>query len=93
MNDSYQYHLLPVHTFMRLEPIGSTLKMAPMNPEWIDDLLEDDPDAIGHERQEDRVVLTASPKELQAFVIKHESTPDAFGELSNLRRREPNVDL
>ena len=63
-NDFYKMHLLPAHTFMRVKQIKPTLQMAPLNPKWIEKLLEENPDALGHEKVEDRLVLTAKPKEL-----------------------------
>ena len=86
-NDFYKMHLLPVHTFMRVEQIQPTLRMAPLDPDWVGEFLEDHPDAIRHEKLDDRIILTAEPKELQSFLIEHEQTKDAFSELSNMIRK------
>jgi hypothetical protein len=86
-NDFYKGHLLGVHTFMRVEQIQPTLQMAPLNPDWIKKFLQDHPDDIRHEKVDNGIVLTAKPKELQAFLIKHEKTKDAFEELSTLIRK------
>lgn len=87
-NDFYKAHLLPAHTFLRVAEIEPVLKMAALDPEWVDELLKKEPDAIKHERIEGRVVLTAQPKELQAFLAKHEKTEDAFGDFSEMARKE-----
>ena len=86
-NDFYQAHILPVHTFVQVQQIEPTLQMAMMESDWIKKFLQKNPDAIKHEKVDDTIVLTAQPKELQAFLIKHEKTPDAWGECTNLSRR------
>jgi hypothetical protein len=86
VNDFYTGHVLGVHTFMRIEQIRPTLRMAPLNPDWIKKYLQDHPDGIRHEKVDDWILLTAQPKELQAFLIKHEKTEDAFDETGDLIR-------
>ena len=87
-NDFYMGHLLPVHSFMRVATIEPNLRCANVNPEWVDQFLRKNPDAIKHERLEDGVVLTAQPKELQAFLAEHEKTEGAFSEFSDMVRKE-----
>jgi len=85
-NEFYQFHFLPIHTFMRIEIGEAQLKMAPLNPEWLKEFLEENPDAIAHELRDDAVILTASPVQLQRFVLAHEKTEKAFGEPAQLIR-------
>jgi hypothetical protein len=87
-NDFYKMHLLPVHTFMKVEQIEPTLIMSPLNPEWLGKYLEENPDAIAHDEVDDRLVLTAGTKELQAFLLEHVDDKDAWGESSDMRRKE-----
>jgi len=92
-NDFYKFHLLPVHTFMKIEQIEPTLKMQMMDPEKMEEMLKNDPNLIKHEIVEDRLVLTASTEELQQFMKKHANDEGLFGEPSELKRRqgkEPN---
>jgi len=87
-NDFYKMHLLPVHTFMKVQQIEPTLQMAILNPDWIKTFLQEHPDAVRHEKlDQDYIVLTASTKELQSFLIKYGDTKDAFGDLSDLTRK------
>jgi hypothetical protein len=86
VNDFYTGHVLRVHTFMRVEQIQPTLRMAPLDHDWVKKYLQDHPDDIRHEKVNDGILLTAQPKELQAFLLKHEKTEAAFGELSDLIR-------
>ena len=89
-NDFYQIHLFPVHTFTRVQPIGSTLQMAMLNPDWLKKFLQENPAAVRHEKVDGSVLLTAQPKELQEFLMKHEKSADAWNECEPLtRRRKP----
>ena len=87
MGDFYEGHLLKVHTFMRIEQIQPTLRIAPLDSDWIRAYLKKHPKEIRHEKVDDGILLTAQPKALQSFLIKHEKTKDAFGELSNMIRK------
>lgn len=86
-NDFYKSYLLRVHTFMRVEQQDDVLQMAYIKPDWIKTCLEEHPDAIKHEKVYGGVLLTAQPKELQAFLTKHDKTADAWDQCSPLIRR------
>lgn len=85
-NDFYKFHLLPVHTFLKIEQIDPVLKMRAMNPDKFKEMIEDKPELIRHEVIEDRIVLTASTKQLQQFMRKHANDEDLFGDASDLAR-------
>jgi len=98
--DFYNLHLLPAHTFMKIEQIEPVLKMAAMNPEKMDKMIKSDPNLIKYESIEDRLVLTASTKELQEFMKKHSNDKDLFDSIGDLKRLVPkntgepnNIDL
>ncbi|MCX5796919.1 MAG: hypothetical protein NTY77_15595 [Elusimicrobia bacterium] len=86
-NEYFKWHLFPVHTFIRVYQIEPTLKMAMFNPSWFVDFLAKSPQSLKHEIVGDRIVLTAQPKELQAFLIKHEDSKEIHFEPIELRRR------
>jgi hypothetical protein len=93
-NAFYQFHLLPVHTFLHVKQIEPRLQMSFPDPDWLKELLEEDPGAIRHEVMEDDdagPILTASTQELQAFWLKHLTTEDAFGDYSDMKRLEPGA--
>jgi hypothetical protein len=87
-NGFYQFHLLPVHTFVYVKQIEPTLQWSFPDPDWLEEHIAANPDAIRHEKIEDEIILTAAAKDLQAFWLKHLDAEVAFGELSNLKRKK-----
>lgn len=70
----WPYNLLfmvPTHTVVKVDAIGAELKLRLMLETQLDKLIEENPEAIAHIDVEDRAVLTASTKELQAFILKY----------------------
>ncbi|MBM4104061.1 MAG: hypothetical protein FJ263_08425 [Planctomycetes bacterium] len=80
--------LLRAHIFIKTEIREGKLLVAIMSPDIVEKMLEKDPTIIKHEKTEDRVVLTASPKELQEFIKKNTGVKDFFGEPTELKRQE-----
>jgi len=88
-NDFYKLHLLGVHTFMLVKQIEPVPELSPMDYEELKNLLEDNPEAIKHEIVEGRVILTASTKELQDFVVKHAGAgSEIFGDIITLNKKK-----
>lgn len=77
-NSFYIWHLRPVHTFMKVEQLAPTLKVATLDLDWCTKYLKENPTAISHEITDDTILLTAKPKELQAFLLKHLNTEGAW---------------
>jgi len=88
-NAFYKFHLLRVHSFIKIEQIEPTLKMRIMNPDKAKEMLENDPNLIKHEIVQDHLVLTASTEELQKFMKVHANDKGLFGEPSELKRVQP----
>jgi len=82
----YMLHLMPVHTFALVELSEQELKLSVIDPNWLDELLKQDPSAIKHEMVMDYPVFTASTEELQAFVTKYAETEGAFSTPMPLKR-------
>jgi hypothetical protein len=68
---SYESFFLPCHMFMRVDAIGDEVNVHPMNDEGVKKLVEAKPRAVAYATTEEGPVLTASTKELQAFVTKY----------------------
>jgi hypothetical protein len=87
-NGFYQAHLLPVHTFAYVQQIEPVLQIRFPDYKWFETLVKESPDAIRHENVEPGIILSASTQELQAFWVKHLATEGAYGESSNMKRRD-----
>jgi len=71
-NDFYKAHFLPAHTFLKMHLTKNSLELRVMNPDNFDKLIKSDPNIIKYEQPENGgVVLTASTKELQDFILKY----------------------
>ena len=64
---------------LRALAAGAALLLAGLSFGWLDRHLKAEPGAIAHERRNGQVVFTADTRALQAFVLKHLETKDAFG--------------
>ena len=84
LNALYRVHLMTVHTFLLVKQIGPGLQLAMMEPDWLKKYLDEHPSALKHEKVEEGFVLTAQPKEMQAFLAQH--VDKAFGTLETLRK-------
>ena len=75
LDDFYKIHILPVHTFMKVDQINPNLRLRMIDYDKVEKMIENDPNVIKHEVvDDDRIVLTASTEELQNFVIEHAET-------------------
>lgn len=88
LNSMHIFVLLPVHNFFLISQLDSTLQMSSLEFEWLKKLLDKEPDAIRHEKVDSSIVLTAAPKELQKFLLKHLKTEGAFDEGGKFRRKK-----
>lgn len=88
----YQLHILPVHSFAYVKQIEPTLQISFPSSDWLQELLEKNPDAIRHEELgRDDIILSASTEALQTFWLAHLDTEGAFAELSNLQRKQTST--
>ncbi len=78
------------HTFIRVNEIGSQLKMRLTDDEAFKKLIEGEPNAIEFTSVDDNPVLTASTKALQAFVLKHADDDQLFTDEIVLSRKSQN---
>lgn len=79
--------LVPAHTFIKIDSVGPKLKMRLMLETQLKKLIEENQDAIAHVFVEDKPVLTASTKELQAFVLKYADDDKLFTDEIVLERK------
>ena len=82
------FFLVPVHTFIKIDSIEPQLKMRLTDDEKMEKLFKEDPNVVKHMSIEDRLILTASTEELQAFVLKYADDSRVFPDEIVLNRRE-----
>ncbi len=82
------FFLIPAHTFIKIDSIEPQLKMRLTDDDKMEELLKEDPNAVKHMSIEDMLILTASTKELQAFVLKYADDNRVFTNEVVLNRRE-----
>ncbi len=86
VNTFHYFHMVPVHTFAHVRQTAPDLILLLPNPEWLEKLLEEKPEAIRHDVSGGGFLLTATTSELQAFWLEHLGTEDAYRETVVLTR-------
>jgi len=82
------FFLVPVHTFIKIDSIGPPLKMRLTDDEAMEKLLKENPNAVEHTSIDNQPVLTASTKELQAFVLEYADDSRVFTDEFVLSRKK-----
>ncbi len=82
---------VPAHTFIKIDSIEPQLKLRTTDDDKLKELLKEDPNVVKHEFVEDGMILTASTKELQAFVLKYADDSRVFPEETVLNRKKNEV--
>lgn len=80
-------HYLSLHSILLVKQIEPTLQLINLNYQWLKDQIQSDPSCIAHETVGDRIILTASSKELQRFIIGHVQTEGAFETINTFTRK------
>jgi len=70
-SDLLESHLVPAHSFWRVEVNEETLRLGIMKREWLEQELREGRLNLPHENRQDALVLTASTAELQNLVLSH----------------------
>jgi len=84
------FFFIPAHTFIKINGIEPELKLQLTDDDELKKLLKEDPNVVKHEFVEDGdgFILTASTKELQAFVVKYADDSRVFTEEGILTRKK-----
>ncbi len=86
-NDFYKDHFLSVHSFAQISQTAPTVQISFLEPEWIKKFVAKNSTAINHAKMGDDILLTASPKQLQKFLLANLNTEGAFGKPISVRRK------
>lgn len=82
------FFLIPAHTFLKIDSIEPQLKMRLALESKVEELLKENPKAVTYTTVGERLILTASTKELQAFVLKHADDDRLFADEIALVRKK-----
>jgi hypothetical protein len=77
-NTIYNHHQLRTHTFAKIQIDGDSMKVAPLESDWVEQLADSGKVPIPYVRTEGEVLFTASPQELQSFILKYVNEEKAF---------------
>jgi hypothetical protein len=86
--DLYKGLLIRTHCFFKVSIEPDVLRLAPLNPEWVEHMLAEKKLNIAYEKL-DRggIILTASTRELQAFALAAVEDAAAFPETEFHRQK------
>jgi len=82
------FFLIPGHSFVIIDSIEPQLKLRWTSEDKMEEIFKENPDAVKHTSVEDRLVLTASTKELQTFVLKYADDDRLFPTEAVLTRKK-----
>lgn len=80
------FSMMPGHLLIRVAQIEPELKLAFVDYQWLEKHLKNDPKALAHHREDDHLVLTATTRDLQRFVLRHGPDGGLFQEPFDLLR-------
>lgn len=79
---------IPVHVIFHLSIAADTLRIAYLDAEWVAKMAKAKKIAISHTEVEGSLLLTASTRDLQKFIIAHANTAAAFPDPGVLYRQK-----
>ena len=88
-SDFFQGQFLPTHTFVHIDKKGPRISASVLEPKWLKEVVSDKSQSIRHEKLGGEVLLTASPKDLQAFLVANLKTDEAFSAPTEFTRKGP----
>jgi hypothetical protein len=86
--DTESPFVIPGHVFVKIRLNGDTLQTALLDSDWAEHAADFGTLGLSHLRIGSKVVLTTSPKELQAFVAQHAGDGSVFKNYQEYRRAD-----
>ena len=83
------FFFVRAHTFIKVDAIGTQLKLRITDDDKLQQLLDTEPNAVPSVEADDRIILTASTPMLQTFVTKYADDERVFADEVILERRHP----
>lgn len=69
--DLTEVAMIPGHLALHVRAIEPRLELALMDPDWVEEFLDENPRALRHRRDGDRTILTGETRELQRLLRRH----------------------
>lgn len=88
-NEFYNLHLFPTHSFLRLRFDSGLLRLAQVDPEWLQAQIDSGAVSVKHERTGDALLLTASTQDLQLLFARLATQSEAYPVEAVLQRSGP----
>ena len=80
-------HFLPLHSILFVKQIEPTFQFASLGQQWLKNQIKNDSLCVAHETVGDRIILTASSKDLQKFLVSHFQVEDVSDEMETYIRK------
>ncbi|MGH8014613.1 MAG: hypothetical protein ACREBV_00285 [Candidatus Zixiibacteriota bacterium] len=88
-NEFYKMYLIPTHAICKATLEEDRLRLDGLDMEWLEEMIEKGEVTIAHEIiEQNRILLTAPTKDLQALVMQYADDEEAFARGDELYRRE-----
>jgi hypothetical protein len=85
--DSYDLQILAAHAFLKVRFEDDDLRVAWLDREWMQEMVNQGRVSIDHTQAGDTLLLTASSEALQDLVQQFSNDPQAFKEIGEWRRK------
>ncbi len=79
--------MMPAHTIIKVDSVQPQLLLVMTEDDKIKELFKEHPDAIAYKVIDEKVVLTASTRELQTFIAKYADDEKLFPDKITLKRK------
>ena len=79
-SNTFSDNFIPAHTFFKIDLIGNQLDIASFDLDKLSELFESNRVRLRHEKVNDRIVITAKPKEIQAFYAQYSKRESVFNQ-------------
>lgn len=69
----YKFHLVPIHTVYLVRKTTPKLELVAIDYKWLETYLTEHPNEIQFATFDNRKLITAPTKDVQAFIVKHQA--------------------
>ena len=79
--------LFPGHLVLHVAQIEPVLEVALFDPDWVAELIEENPKALSHRIEAERILLTGKTRELQRFLRRYVDSEGLFDDYSEMSKQ------